>query len=112
MGLHLKNCLLSTIVLMELEYGAQKRPDIPVFRERIQRLAHLFPLPFTFDVPSAQKSGWIRAFLANLKPNAQPIGHYDVLLAGQALSVGAVFVTDNVAEFSRVPGLLVENWQR
>lgn len=54
----------------------------------------------------------MRAFLANLKPNAQPIGAYDTLLAGQALALGAVCVTHTVNEFSRVPGLNVKNWQR
>jgi tRNA(fMet)-specific endonuclease VapC len=29
-----------------------------------------------------------------------------------ALAMGAVMVTDNVREFSRVPGLEVENWRR
>jgi len=33
-----------------------------------------------------------------------------VLLAGQALSLGAVLVTANVREFARVAGLQVENW--
>jgi hypothetical protein len=28
----------------------------------------------------------------------------------QALALGAVFVTHNVAEYSRVPGLAVEDW--
>jgi tRNA(fMet)-specific endonuclease VapC len=31
-------------------------------------------------------------------------------LAGHALALGAVFVTHNVAEFSRVPGLAIEDW--
>ncbi|MDR3227999.1 MAG: PIN domain-containing protein [Puniceicoccales bacterium] len=110
-GAHLSQCLFSTIVLAELEYGAEKRPEVPAFRRRIQDLRMLFPVVFSFDAKSAVKAGWIRAFLANLKPNALPIGPHDVLLAGQALSVGAVFVTANTTEFLRVPGLQVENWQ-
>ena len=53
----------------------------------------------------------MRAQLATLRSNAQPIGSYDTLLAGQALALGAVFVTDSVAEFARVPGLRCENWR-
>ena len=32
------------------------------------------------------------------------------MIAAQALANGVVLVTDNVGEFSRVSGLLVENW--
>jgi tRNA(fMet)-specific endonuclease VapC len=35
----------------------------------------------------------------------------DTLIAAQALRLGATVVTRNVAEFRRVQGLRVENWQ-
>ena len=106
------DCRLSAIVLMELEYGAAKRPEVAVFRNRIVRLKSVFPRVEAFGDAAAHHTGFVRAYLANLKPNAQPIGAYDALLAGHALALGAVFVTHNTKEFSRVPGLSVENWQR
>ncbi len=109
---HLRECHLAAIALMELEYGAAKRPDIPAFRDRILQLQAIFPEVIPFDARAAYHAGFVRAHLANLKPNAQPIGPYDALLAGQALAIGAVFVTHNLTEFSRVPGLACENWQR
>ncbi len=105
-------CRLSAIVLMELEYGAAKRPEVAAFRERIARLKEVFPGVAAFDDAAAHYTGVVRAFLSNLKPNAQPIGTYDALLAGHALALGAVFVTHNTDEFSRVPGLMVEDWQQ
>jgi tRNA(fMet)-specific endonuclease VapC len=39
-----------------------------------------------------------------------PIGPNDLLIAAHARALGLTLVTDNVREFSRVPGLLVENW--
>ncbi len=107
----LRDCRLAAIALMELEYGAAKRPDIPAFRERILQLEALFPEVIPFGSAAAYHAGFVRAHLATLRPNAQPIGPYDALLAGQALAIGAVFVTHNTAEFSRVPGLVCENWQ-
>ncbi|HUM91565.1 MAG TPA: VapC toxin family PIN domain ribonuclease, partial [Candidatus Competibacter sp.] len=38
------------------------------------------------------------------------IGPNDLLIAAHARSLGLTLVTDNMHEFSRVPGLLVENW--
>jgi tRNA(fMet)-specific endonuclease VapC len=108
---HLPDCQLSAIALMELEYGAAKRPDVPAFRDRLIRLQTLFAQVLPFDSAAAYHAGYVRAHLARLKPNAQPIGPYDALLAGQALAVGAIFVTHNAAEFSRVPGLPCEDWQ-
>ena len=105
------DCRLSSIALMELEYGAAKRPEVTIFCERIARLKSVFPGVAPFDAAAAYQSGIVRAYLARLRPNAQPIGVYDALLAGHALALGAVFVTHNVAEFSRVPGLAVEDWQ-
>lgn len=107
----LTGCRLSAIVIMELEYGAAKRAEVAAFRERIIRLKDVFPRAEAFDEAAARQAGIVRAGLANFKPNAQPIGAYDVLLAGHALALGAVFVTNNTKEFSRVPGLRVENWQ-
>lgn len=104
------SCVLSAIVLMELEYGAAKRPDLPAYRTRVMQLRIAFPRVSAFDSHAAERAGQIRAFLANLKPNAQPIGPYDVLLAGQALALGATLVTGNTSEFGRVPGLAVESW--
>ena len=35
---------------------------------------------------------------------------FDRLLAAHALSIGAIVVTNNAADFADVPGLRVENW--
>ncbi|MGO3354855.1 PIN domain-containing protein [Halomonas sp. AOP42-C2-23] len=39
-----------------------------------------------------------------------PIGPYDQMIAGHARSRGLILVTNNLGEFSRVPGLRVEDW--
>ena len=111
MEFHLAECRLAAIALMELEYGAAKRPDIRAFRDRILQLQTLFPEVIPFGSAAAYQAGFVRAHLARLRPNAQPIGPYDALLAGQALAIGATFVTHNITEFTRVPGLACENWQ-
>ena len=41
-----------------------------------------------------------------------PIGPYDMMIAGQARASGLVLVSNNVKEFEKVPGLMLENWVR
>jgi len=108
---HRSELRLSSVVWFELCYGAEKRKDVPKFEARLQELRRLIPEVEPFDEVAARAAARVRAYLANLKPNAQPIGHFDCLLAGHALALGATVVTNNVREFSRVPGLLVEDWQ-
>jgi tRNA(fMet)-specific endonuclease VapC len=47
-----------------------------------------------------------------LEKKGTPIGAHDMLIAAHARAIDAVCVTDNVAEFKRVPALKVENWLR
>lgn len=51
--------------------------------------------------------GRLRAWL---KEQGNPIGNNDLFIASHAQSMGAVLVTNNVGEFSRVPDLTIENW--
>lgn len=39
-----------------------------------------------------------------------PSGPNDLLIAAHARALGLTLVTHNLTEFSRVPGLLVQNW--
>lgn len=48
----------------------------------------------------------IAAIRAALKSQGQPIGAYDVLIAGTGLARGLIVVTANVGEFNRVSGFL------
>ncbi|NGQ27603.1 type II toxin-antitoxin system VapC family toxin, partial [Klebsiella pneumoniae] len=34
----------------------------------------------------------------------------DTAIAGHAIAAGAILVTNNVREFERVPGLVLEDW--
>jgi tRNA(fMet)-specific endonuclease VapC len=108
---NLRFCRLSSVVLSELEYGAAKRPDLSVLRSRVARLREIIADEADYTCADAVVYGVVRAHLARLKPNAQPIGPYDLMLAAQALRLGAVLVTHNTSEFARVPNLTVEDWQ-
>jgi tRNA(fMet)-specific endonuclease VapC len=61
-----------------------------------------------FDDAAAGIYGQIRAHLAS---RGTPIGPNDVLIAAIAVANGITLVTHNTSEFSRVPGLLIEDWE-
>ncbi|NTZ41406.1 PIN domain-containing protein [Enterobacter sp. JMULE2] len=45
-----------------------------------------------------------------LRQAGTPIGPNATAIAGHAIAAGAVLVTNNVREFERVSGLVLENW--
>lgn len=98
---------VSIITAAELRYGCAKKGSakllahVEAILESVQVLA--------FDVPADAEYGGIRA---ELEAAGKPIGPNDLLIAAHAYAVGAVLVTDNTGEFSRVRGLQVENWIR
>lgn len=98
---------LCSVVKAELLYGAEKsaRPA-QVKQKLIEFFARFKSMPFDDD--AAEVYGELRAALGRA---GQPIGPNDLLIAAIALAAGLTVVTRNVGEFSRVPGLLVEDWQ-
>ena len=105
------DCRISSVAWFELQYGAARAPDPGKATPRLRFLRRVIPAVEEFDEQAAQRAAEVRAALETMRPNAQPIGPYDVLLAGHALSIGAALVTHNTREFFRVPGLVVEDWQ-
>ena len=99
--------LISTVVLFELRFGIAKSNR----RDRSSAiLARFLEAPVEiapFEPNDAAHAAEIRA---HLERAGTPIGPYDVLIAGQARSRGAMLVTGNRREFGRVPGLPVVDW--
>jgi tRNA(fMet)-specific endonuclease VapC len=59
------------------------------------------------EYPVDEHYGDIRTHLNQM---GCPIGWNDLFIASHARSLGLILVTDNIREFSRVPGLTVVNW--
>ncbi len=47
---------------------------------------------------------------ADLRATGQTIGHNDVLIAGTAIVHDFILIANNTSHFSRIPGLMTENW--
>jgi len=95
----------SIIVAAELRYGATKS-NAAKLAERIDLiLSTLEILPL--ETPADRQYAALRHHLTR---QGTPIGPNDLLIAAHALASDLTVVTANVGEFSRVPGLKVENW--
>ena len=97
---------VSAVTLAELEYGVFNSSN----PERNQLaltlfLANIDVIPFGDD--AAVEYGRIRA---DLRRKGTPIGANDLMIAAHAKSLGMTLVTNNTKEFSRVEGLMLEDW--
>ncbi|HEY2838714.1 MAG TPA: type II toxin-antitoxin system VapC family toxin [Pirellulales bacterium] len=101
--------LLCSIVVAELRYGVE-RSD-PAHRAntalQVEQLRGQF-MSLPFDNAAAEEYGRIRSHLAG---QGISIGGNDLMIASIALANGQTLVTHNTAEFSRVPGLAIEDWE-
>ena len=94
-----------SVVAAELAYGVAKSGSA-----RNRQALDLFLGPLEI-LPFDEAALWVYGDLrANLERKGTPIGALDALIAAHALSLQATLVTNNLAEFERIPGLQLDNW--
>jgi tRNA(fMet)-specific endonuclease VapC len=94
-------------VKAELYHGARRSSRVA---ENLSLLGRFFQ-PFVslpFDDRCAEHHGQIRT---GLEREGRPIGPNDLMIAATARAHGLTLVTHNSAEFVRVPGLPLEDWE-
>jgi len=102
-----RNLCTSIIAAAELRFGVMNN-DSPRLRNRVEevlRSIEVLALKEDADRHYAQ-------LRLHLERRGSPIGANDMLIAAHALSAGCILVSDNVREFSRIPGIQLENWLR
>lgn len=98
---------VSSVVKAELYFGAALAADPVKTRATQQQFLNRFhSLPF--DDAAAEAYAAIRS---DLSRRGRVIGPNDLLIAAISLAHGMTLVTHNVAEFGRVPGLMLEDWE-
>ena len=100
-------CCTSLIVACELRYGyGTYKKGSARLTSRVEQLLQALPvLSLERNIP--HHYGEIRT---SLEQAGLPIGGNDLLIAAHARSLQLTIVTASLREFSRVPGLVVENW--
>jgi len=96
---------ICSVVAAELAYGVAKSGST-----RNRQALDLFLAPLAI-LPFDESALWIYGDLrADLESKGTPIGALDTLIAAHALSLQSTLVTNNLREFERVPGLMLDNW--
>ena len=98
---------LCSIVKAELLFGAHKSARRDANLALLRSLFARFP-SLSFNDAAAEHYARIRADLARA---GTPIGPNDLFIAAIALAENVTLVTHNVREFSRVPNLMLEDWE-
>lgn len=103
-----KRLCVSAIVAAELHKAINNHKLERVERQAIQSMLDAVSV-FDFGEDEAAVAGEMAA-AASRKGRAIPSPDY--LIAGHALNLGFVVVTDNDKHFSGIPDLTVENWRK
>ncbi len=103
---HDNQMCISSVTYGELIYGAERSSQPERNLADIEGLVARLEV-MSFDHRAAEHFGQLRAELYGI---GQPIGPYDMMIAGHARADGLILVTNNLKEFERVPGLRLENW--
>lgn len=99
---------LSVISNAELRRGVALRPQAVRLAELVKAFLG-YVRTEAWDERAAVQYATLSAYLGQ---QGTPIGVMDELIAGHALAVDAVLVTNNEKHFRRVPGLRIENWSQ
>jgi tRNA(fMet)-specific endonuclease VapC len=105
-GLQPGEVAMSSITFGELCFGAAKSVKQREAMQVLVALKELIPV-LALDANTSLHYGQIRQYLQHI---GRPIGNNDLWIAAHALSSALTLVTNNVAEFDRVPNLKIENW--
>ena len=98
---------LCAVVKAELYYGARASQHIARNLATLQTFFGPY-VSLGFDDECAERYGELRA---DLRRTGQLIGPNDTMIAATALVHKLTLVTHNTREFSRVPGLGLEDWE-
>ncbi|RTZ65351.1 MAG: VapC toxin family PIN domain ribonuclease [Aquificaceae bacterium] len=106
LALEVGDIAISSVSTSELYYGASKSQRVVENTNALNEF--LMPIEvLSYNEASSVIYGEIRA---RLERKGQVIGAMDMMIAAHALSLNIPVVTNNVKEFERVEGLMVENW--
>jgi tRNA(fMet)-specific endonuclease VapC len=98
---------ISVITEAELRFGVARLPRTAILGIVVEEFLRRVEV-LVWDSPAAQQHARLRAAL---EERGEPMGNLDLMIAAQAIGVGATLVT-NDRGFRKVKELKIENWSK
>lgn len=99
--------VVSAITYSEMRFGATGTKASPRHVQLVDEFCARLDAVLPWDRTAVDA---ITNIKVALRLAGTPIGPNDTAIAGHAIATGAVLVTNNIREFARVPGLIIEDW--
>lgn len=100
-----EQCYVSDVTIAELTYGAYHSDRVQWnlnMIEQFSRMITIIPFAVAIDEYGRQKDILVK--------KGQMIEDFDLLIGCTAVTKNLTLVTDNTKHFSRIEGILLENW--
>lgn len=99
--------VISAITYAEMRYGQVGKKASPKHKVLVDEFVRRLDAVIAWDLRAVDATVEV---MRQLNAAGTPIGPNDTAIAGHAIAIGCTLVTNNVREFSRVPGLAYEDW--
>ena len=99
--------MISAVVYSELRDGVMNPTASPGLAHLLDEFVSRLDGVIAWDRDAADQTAEVRAALRRA---GTPISPNDSAIAGHAMALGAILVTNNTREFARVPHLALEDW--
>ena len=99
--------VISAITYAEMRYGQIGKRASPKHKVLVDEFVRRLDAVIAWDLRAVDATVEV---MRQLNAAGTPIGPNDTAIAGHAIAIGCTLVTNNVREFSRVPGLVYEDW--
>lgn len=99
--------VVSAITYAEMRFGSTGKKASPHHARLVEAFCSRLDAVLPWDRAAVDATTEIRSALFAA---GMPIGPNDTAIAGHSIAAGAILVTNNVREFERVPGLVLEDW--
>ncbi|EJJ8281084.1 type II toxin-antitoxin system VapC family toxin [Salmonella enterica] len=99
--------VISAITYSEMRFGAIGKKASPKHNSLVDAFCERVDAILAWDKAAVDATTVIKKCLSDV---GLPIGNNDSAIAGHAVAVNAILITNNTREFSRVEGLKIEDW--
>ena len=104
---HFGSFNISSLTIFEILRGLRKKGLVE--KEQIFQTEMLKHNVFGLNYSVMDRAA---ALMVKLEKNGTPLAYGDLFIASTALSHNLILVTNNTAHFSKIEGLVLENWMK